>query len=90
MFCRVHINHQDGEKWDFSDFNRGMTVCARRVGLSVSVPSVPADFHTQQSLEFTQAEKHLRMHNMSNLEADGLQQQKTTSGFNFCQPRTES
>ena len=29
-------------------------------------------------LQLWWAEKHLRMHNLSNLEADGLQQQKTT------------
>lgn len=38
-----------------------------------------------RSLQLGRAETHVRMHNTSNLGADGLREQKTTSG----QPRTE-
>ena len=43
-------------KCDLSDFDRGMIVGARQGGLSISEKLLISwDFHTQQSVDFTQS-----------------------------------
>ncbi len=43
-----------GKKGDLSDFERGMVVCARRAGLSISKMLIYLDFHAQPYLGFTE------------------------------------
>ena len=50
----IHSNHQNGEKCDLCDFDRGMIDGARWAGLSISVTTDLLGDHAQQSLEFTQ------------------------------------
>ena len=40
-----HINHQNGEKCDFSDFECGVIGGARRSGLSISVTADLLEFY---------------------------------------------
>ncbi len=43
-----------GKKGDFSDFEHGMVVGARRSGLSIQKLLIYWNFHAQQSLGFTE------------------------------------